>query len=181
MIGLMIEVIPSEIVLAYGGYLVSQGDINFFGAIVFGTVGGVIAQIFVYWIGRYGGRPVLEKYGKYIFIKKKHIDHSEEWFKKYGTGVIFTARFIPVVRHAISVPAGISRMPLGKFTLLTTLAVIPWSTLFVYLGYTLGDKWETIDEVAAKYTHELILAAIAIIVIYFLFKWYKSKKKGSAV
>lgn len=182
MIGLMIEVIPSEIVLAYGGYLVWDGQINFFGAVLFGTIGGVIAQIFVYWIGRYGGRPVLEKYGKYIFIKKKQIDDSEEWFKKYGTGVIFTARFIPVVRHAISVPAGISRMPLGKFTLLTTLAVIPWSALFVYLGMTLGNKWKDIDEVAAKYTHEIILVAIALIILYFVFKWYKSKKKrGSAL
>ncbi|GGG11510.1 membrane protein [Paenibacillus albidus] len=177
MIGLMIEVIPSEIVLAFGGYLVSQHQINFFGAVVFGTIGGVIAQIFVYWIGRYGGRPVLEKYGKYIFIKKKHIDHSEEWFNKYGTGVIFTARFIPVVRHAISVPAGISRMPLGKFTFLTTLAVIPWSALFVYLGMTLGDNWKNIDEVAAEYTREIILGAIALIIIYFVFKWYQSKKK----
>lgn len=178
MIGLMIEVIPSEIVLAFGGFLVWRGDINFFGAVLFGTIGGVIAQIFVYWIGRYGGRPVLEKYGKYILIQKKHIDHSEEWFNKYGTGVIFTARFIPVVRHAISVPAGISRMPLGKFTFLTTLAVIPWSVLFVYLGYTLGNNWENIDQVAAKYINEIILVAIALIVVYFLFKWYKSKKKG---
>ncbi|MBY3623088.1 DedA family protein [Acinetobacter sp. CUI P1] len=179
MIGLMIEVIPSEIVLAFGGFLVWSGDINFFGAVLFGTIGGVIAQIFVYWIGRYGGRPVLEKYGKYILIQKKHIDHSEEWFNKYGTGVIFTARFIPVVRHAISVPAGISKMPLGKFTLLTTLAVIPWSALFVYLGMTLGNKWEDIDKVAAKYTNEIILVAIALIIIYFVFKWYKSKKKGT--
>jgi membrane protein DedA with SNARE-associated domain len=177
MIGLMLEVIPSEIVLAFGGYLVSQGQINFFGAVVFGTIGGVIAQIFVYWIGRYGGRPVLEKYGKYIFISKKHIDHSEEWFKKYGTGVIFTARFIPVVRHAISVPAGITRMPLGKFTFLTTLAVIPWSALFVYLGMKLGDNWKNIDEVAAKYTHEIIIGALALIILYFVFKWYQSKKK----
>ena len=177
MIGLMIEVIPSEIVLAYGGYLVWTGQINFVGAVLFGTVGGVIAQVFVYWIGRYGGRPVLERYGKYIFIKKKHIDHSEDWFNKYGTGVIFTARFIPIVRHAISVPAGISRMPLGKFVMLTTLAVIPWCSLFVYLGMTLGDKWKDIDEVAAQYTHEIIIAALAMIIIYFLFKWYKSKKK----
>lgn len=177
MIGLMLEVIPSEIVLAYGGYLVSTHQINFFGAVLFGTVGGVIAQIFVYWIGRYGGRPFLEKYGKFILIQKKHIDHSEEWFNKYGTGVIFTARFIPVVRHAISVPAGISRMPLGKFTLLTTLAVIPWSALFVYLGYSLGDKWKTIDEEASKYTHEIILGALALIILYFVFKWFKSKKK----
>lgn len=81
MIGLMIEVIPSEIVLAFGGYLVSQGDINFFGAVLFGTVGGVIAQIFVYWIGRYGGRPVLEKYGKYIFISKSILTTLKNGFK----------------------------------------------------------------------------------------------------
>lgn len=180
MIGLMIEVIPSEIVLAFGGFLVWSGDINFFGAVLFGTIGGVIAQIFVYWIGRLWGQYVLEKYGKYILIQKKHIDHSEEWFNKYGTGVIFTARFIPVVRHAISVPAGISRMPLGKFTLLTTLAVIPWSALFVYLGMTLGNKWEDIDEVAAKYTNEIILVALALIIIYFVYKWFKSKKRGTA-
>jgi membrane protein DedA with SNARE-associated domain len=70
-------------------------------------------------------------------------------------------------------------MPLGKFTLLTTLAVIPWSALFVYLGMTLGNKWEDIDQVAAKYTNEIILVAIALIIIYFVFKWYKSKKKGT--
>ncbi|HZG58209.1 DedA family protein, partial [Paenibacillus sp.] len=144
MIGLMLEVIPSEIVLSYGGYLVSQGRISFFGAVVFGTIGGVIAQLFVYWIGKYGGRPFLEKYGKYLLIQKKHIDVAEQWFDRYGTGVIFTARFIPVVRHAISIPAGIARMPIGKFTVLTTLAVIPWSILFIWLGFTLGEQWETI-------------------------------------
>lgn len=179
MLGLMMEVIPSEIVLAYGGYLVSDHQINFFGALVFGTIGGVIAQIFVYWIGRYGGRPVLEKYGKYILISKKHIDHSEEWFTKYGTGVIFTARFIPVVRHAISVPAGISKMPLGKFTFLTTLAVIPWSALFLYLGMTLGSRWESIDEVAGRYTREIMLGALAVIIVYVVIKWYKSSKRGN--
>jgi membrane protein DedA with SNARE-associated domain len=178
MLGLMVEVIPSEIVLAYGGYLVYMGDINFFGAVLFGTIGGVIAQLFVYWIGRYGGRPVLEKYGKYILIHKKQIDASEAWFEKYGTGVIFTARFIPVVRHAISIPAGISRMNLGKFTILTTLAVIPWSILFVYLGYYLGAKWETIDEVAGPYIMPIILTALALLIVYFLMKWIKSSKRG---
>lgn len=105
MLGLMLEVIPSEIVLSYAGYLVSTGSITFWGAVAFGTIGGVIAQLFIYWIGRYGGRPVLERYGKYILIQKKHIDYAEDWFNRYGTGVIFTARFIPVVRHAISIPA----------------------------------------------------------------------------
>lgn len=180
MIGLMIEVIPSEIVLAFGGYLVSQGDINFLVPCCSVPSGSSRPDLrlldWPLWRQACAGEV-----RQVHFYLQKHIDHSEEWFQKYGTGVIFTARFIPVVRHAISVPAGISRMPLGKFTLLTTLAVIPWSALFVYLGYTLGDKWKTIDEVAAKYTHEILLGAIAVIILYFLFKWYKSKKKGSAV
>ncbi len=179
MLGLMIEIIPSEIVLAFGGYLVSTGDINFWMAVLFGVIGGVIAQIFVYWIGRYGGRPFLERYGKYIFITKHHIDVSEDWFNKYGTGVIFTARFIPVVRHAISIPAGIVRMPLMKFTILTTLAIIPWSILFVYLGKTLGENWKTIDEKAAPYVHWLMYAAIAAIVLYVAYKLWKRGKKKS--
>ncbi|MCY8442280.1 DedA family protein, partial [Bacillus spizizenii] len=147
-IGLMIEIIPSEIVLAYGGYMVSEGTIGFIGAIIAGVIGGTIAQIFIYWIGRYGGRPFLDKYGKYLLIKKHHIDMSENWFQKYGTGVVFSARFIPVVRHAISIPAGIAKMPFLKFVVLTVLAIIPWSILFVYLGIQLGSQWDDVESIA---------------------------------
>ncbi|GAA0137327.1 DedA family protein [Paenibacillus sp. YSY-4.3] len=179
MLGLMIEVIPSEIVLAYGGYLVYAGRISFIGAVIFGVIGGVIAQLFVYWIGRYGGRPILERYGKYILIQKKHIDLSEAWFLKYGSGVIFTARFIPVVRHAISIPAGMAKMPVSKFLWLTTLAVIPWSVLFVYLGMVLGEQWKAIDEKAGPYIMPILLVALALLIGYFIVKWYgANKKKG---
>ncbi|MFL1674949.1 DedA family protein [Paenibacillus dendritiformis] len=178
MLGLMIEVIPSEIVLAYGGFLVSIQEITFVEAVIFGVIGGVIAQLFVYWIGRYGGRPVLERYGKYILIQPHHIAKSEEWFQKYGTGVIFTARFVPVVRHAISIPAGISKMNVWRFTLLTTLAVIPWTILFVYLGFVLGDKWEQIDDVAGKWVKPFILVALALLIVYVVIKYTYSKKKA---
>lgn len=179
MLGLMIEVIPSEIVLAYGGYLVHLKTIHFVGAVLFGVVGGVVAQLFIYWIGRYGGRPILEKFGKYILIQKKHIDVSEAWFLKYGPGVIFTARFIPVARHAISIPAGMAKMPVGKFLLLTTLAVIPWTVLFVYLGMLLGENWEHIDEKAGAYIMPILLVALALLVVYLLVKWFgTSRKKG---
>lgn len=179
MIGLMIEVIPSEIVLSYAGFLVSQGEIGFWGGVLFGTIGGVIAQIFVYWIGRYGGRPFLEKYGKYLLIRKKHIDVAEEWFNRYGTGVIFTARFIPVVRHAISVPAGIVKMPLYKFTLLTALAVIPWSVMFMYLGMTLGENWRQINQAAAPYVKPIMWTALALTVVYFFYQWAKRRRSGT--
>ncbi|ADM37915.1 DedA family protein [Bacillus spizizenii] len=169
-IGLMIEIIPSEIVLAYGGYMVSEGTIGFIGAIIAGVIGGTIAQIFIYWIGRYGGRPFLDKYGKYLLIKKHHIDMSENWFQKYGTGVVFSARFIPVVRHAISIPAGIAKMPFLKFVVLTVLAIIPWSILFVYLGIQLGSQWDDVESIAGTYTTPIMILAIAVIALYFVIK-----------
>jgi membrane protein DedA with SNARE-associated domain len=174
-IGLMLEIIPSEIVLAYGGYMVSQGTITFIGAVIAGTIGGVIAQLFLYWAGYYGGRPFLEKYGKYVLIRKKHIDMAEQWFDKYGTGVIFTARFIPVVRHAISIPAGIAKMSAVRFAVLTTLAVIPWSIFFLMLGIQLGSRWQEIETVAATYTRPVALGAAAIILVYIIFKVWKRK------
>lgn len=172
-LALMIEVIPSEIVLAYGGYLVSIGKTSFIGTIIAGTIGGVLAQLFLYWMGYYGGRPFLEKYGKYIFIHKKHLDVAENWFQKYGTGIIFTARFIPVVRHAISIPAGIARMSVGKFILYTTLAVIPWSVLFVLMGMKIGENWTKIKEISSEYLHLFLLGAIIIGVLFYVVKRLK--------
>ncbi|WP_147533088.1 DedA family protein [Bacillus marasmi] len=169
-IGLMIEIIPSEIVLGYGGYMISLGKISWVGAVVAGTIGGTLAQLFLYWLGYYGGRPFLEKYGKYILINKKQIDISEKWFEKYGTGVIFTARFIPVVRHAISIPAGIAKMSAMKFTFYTVAAIIPWTILFLYLGTVLGSNWADIKHYAEPYIMPIIIGAVVLGVAYFLVK-----------
>lgn len=175
-LGLMIEVIPSEIVLAYAGYLVAEGHINMIGAVIAGVIGGTFAQLFLYWLGYYGGRPIIEKYGRYILINKHHLDLAENWFSKYGVGVIFTARFIPLVRHAISIPAGLAKMPVGQFTLYTVLAIIPWSIFFVLIGEKLGRNWNTAKEVLAPYTPMLIIIAIAFFVVYFLIKRLISNK-----
>lgn len=173
-LGLMIEIIPSEIVLGYGGYMISMGYMSFPGAILAGTIGGTLAQLFIYWAGYYGGRPFLEKYGKYILINKHHIDTAEDWFNKYGAGVIFSARFIPVVRHAISIPAGIAKMPIARFTIYTVAAVLPWTVLFLYLGNILGTNWSDIKEYARPYVLPIIIAAMVMAAIYFLVK--KTKK-----
>ncbi|MSN99536.1 hypothetical protein BHT95_11595 [Bacillus paralicheniformis] len=174
-IGLMIEIIPSEIVLAYGGYLVSSGSITMTGAVIAGVIGGTIAQLFLYWIGYYGGRPFLYKYGKYLLIQKHHIQTAEKWFEKYGGGVVFSARFIPVVRHAISIPAGIAKMPILKFTGLTVLAIIPWSILFVYLGVQLGSRWDHVENAARTYTTPIMIGAAAMIILYFGLKKLRKK------
>lgn len=173
LLGLMIEIIPSEIVLAYAGYLVARGDVNFVEAIIFGTIGCLIQQIFLYWVGRYGGRPFAYKYGKYFHLKKHHIDITESWFRKYGAGVVFTARFIPVLRQAISIPAGIAKMSVVRFLLYTFLATIPWAVLFVYVGKTLGENWQQVKD--APYGHWIMWAAIGLIALYILFKLLRRK------
>ncbi|CAM4176205.1 membrane protein [Bacillus manliponensis] len=174
-LGLMIEVIPSEIVLSYAGYLVMQGEINFTQAVIAGTIGGTLAQVFLYWLGYYGGRPIIEKYGKYLLVQKKHLDVAEEWFHKYGTGVIFFARFIPVVRHAISIPAGLAQMSLTRFTVYTVLAIIPWSIFFIYLGEQLGGNWRHIKAYAADYTHYFIIGAVILGSLYMGIKFLQKK------
>jgi membrane protein DedA with SNARE-associated domain len=175
-LGLMLEVIPSEIVLGYGGYLIVLGKIGFLGAFAAGVIGGTIAQLILYWIGSYGGRPFLEKYGKFLLLKKHHLDLAESWFERYGSGVIFGARFIPIVRHAISIPAGIAKMSLWKFTLYTVAAMIPWTIFFLYLGIELGSNWMYIKEVARPYLIPIISFAILMAVVYYLVKKFKTPR-----
>ncbi len=152
----------------------SAGDVSFAGAVAAGTVGGTVAQLFLYWMGYYGGRPFLDQYGKYVLIQKKHLDVAERWFAKFGPGVIFSARFIPVVRHAISIPAGIARMKWLPFTIYTVLAIIPWSILFIWLGEQLGQRWRQIDEMAAPYVRPAIAAAVAVAAIYIV--WQRRRR-----
>ncbi len=177
LLGLALEVIPSEIVLAYAGYLVYQGQINLIEAVVFGTIGCLFQQIILYVIGLYGGRAFIDKYGKYLHIKSKHVDVTERWFQKYGAGVVFTSRFIPVVRQAISIPAGISNMNMVKFLSYSGLASVLWAILFISLGKSLGENWQNIYEKAAPYTQPILWGAILLMIAYILYKSLTRKKK----
>lgn len=168
--GLMIEIIPSEIVLGYGGYLIASGKLSFYQALIAGVFGGTMAQLFLYWLGMYGGRPFFDKYGKYLFIQSRHLNAAEKWFAQHGTVVIFTARFIPVIRHAISIPAGIAKMSFYHFTILTLAAMIPWTFLFLLLGIELENHWDQIGQHAMDYLKPIIGAASAVLIIYFFYK-----------
>jgi membrane protein DedA with SNARE-associated domain len=177
-IGLAIEVIPSEIVLGYAGYLVYQDIISFPVAVLCGTIGAILQQWLLYAIGRYGGRPFVDRFGKYLHLKAKHIDLAERWFEKYGSIIVFTGRFVPVMRQVVSIPAGMARMNLWRFTWLTTLASIPWSILFVWLGSSLGENWEKIDEKASPYVQPVILIALALLVVFFLYQYLRKRGKS---
>jgi membrane protein DedA with SNARE-associated domain len=170
-LALMIEIIPSELVLAYGGFLITQGELNFYGVVLAGIIGGTFAQLFLYWMGLFGGRPFLEKYGKYLLLRKHHLDLSERWFNKYGSSVIFFARFIPVVRHAISIPAGIAKMSTVRFTFFTVLAIIPWSVLFIFIGQKLGENWTHIKSVAAPYVEIATIVIVVGVILVLVWKY----------
>ncbi|MDY0324508.1 MAG: DedA family protein [Candidatus Carbobacillus sp.] len=175
-LALMIEIIPSEIVLAYGGYLIATGVVGFVPAFIAALFGGVMSQLFLYWLGRYGGRPAVLKYGKYIFVRPHHLEIAERWFMRYGPGVIFSARFVPVVRHAISIPAGLARMPHSAFILYTALAIIPWSLLFFFLGYSIRENWADVQKYAGSYLPYLLLVAFIVFGIYLWFVKNRSYK-----
>ncbi|MBT9282466.1 DedA family protein [Hydrogenibacillus sp. N12] len=166
----MIEVIPSEIVLAYGGYLIAKGAVGFVPAFVAAVVGGVLSQLFLYWLGRYGGRPAVLRYGKYVLIRPEHLAVAERWFERYGPGVIFSARFVPVVRHAISVPAGLARMGHGPFILYTALAIVPWSLFFFFLGAKIGENWPLAKAIAARYWPYFLAVAAGSFALYVVWR-----------
>ncbi|MGD6847634.1 DedA family protein [Rossellomorea aquimaris] len=176
-LALMIEVIPSELVLSYAGFMVNAGKLSFTGAFLSGVIGGTLAQLFLYWLGYYGGRPFFEKYGRYLLIQQKHLTAAETWFDKHGTIVIFTARFIPIVRHAISIPAGITRMPLSTFSLYTFAAMLPWTLLFMVIGMELGTHWEHIEVIGVRYIKPLSFIAIVGTFVYLFYSYWRNKRK----
>ncbi|GGE57680.1 DedA family protein [Priestia taiwanensis] len=177
MIGLMVEIIPSELVLAYAGYLIAKGEITFVGALIAGVIGGTLAQLFLYWIGYYGGRPFVMKYGKYLFIRQKHIEMAESWFNRYGTGIVFLARFVPIVRHVISIPAGLAKMRVIPFTFYTILAMIPWSFCFIYIGRSLGTSWYRIKAYVTPYMPYVIVVVVVFIFLYVYILIQRKKSK----
>ncbi len=165
--------LPSEIIMPFSGSLVSTGRFTMLGVSVAGALGCVLGSVVAYAAGYYGGRPFLEKYGKYIFLSKKDIDNAERWTIKYGQAAIFISRLLPVIRTFISLPAGIARMNFWKFILYTFLGSLPWCWALAYVGKILGDNWDTLG----KYFHQadLVIALLILAGIAF-FLWHKFKK-----
>jgi len=177
-LALTFEFVPAELVLPLVGYWVYQGDMNLYLAILAGTIGGVFGPLTLYALGRYGGRPLVLKYGKYFLVKEKEIDAADRFFDKYGAGVAFFGRFIPGVRTAISLPCGMAKMNVWQFSIYTFVAMLPITALYVYLGYKLGPKWEDVGPIVSQYMQPIGIGLLIIIVVFFIFKYVKKKQKA---
>lgn len=153
--------VPSELVFPFAGYMASQGVFNVYVLLVINSVAALCGSLIGYWVGAAGGKPLLLKYGKYLLIRRHDIEKTEKWFANHGKATIFVARLVPVIRHIISLPAGVARMPLGAFITQTFLGSTLWGSFLILLGYYLGGNWEA---VAAKIKRFDLVIGITIVV-----------------
>lgn len=176
----MIFPVPSEAVLPPAGLLISQGRFTFAGVIIASTIGSIFGSLLSYWIGVYGGRPFIERFGKYFLLDKKALQWSEKYFTKHGDLTIFVCRFIPVVRHLISIPAGFGRMNIWKFSLYTIIGAGMWNAFLTWAGVRWGQQgWDLIME----YGHSIDIVIVILMIIggaYFFWRHYNNRNKAEA-
>jgi len=170
--------IPSEAILPFGGYLASSANtlnrLNIYAVIFFGTIGGTLGSLAAYYIGAYGGRPLIDKYAKKIRISDSELKRSNQLFNKYGDKIVFYSRLLPIIRTFISLPAGMSKMDVKKFITYTFWGSLIWSILLVYVGYTLGQNWDEIR----SWLHIADYIVVIIVFSYIVYLIVRKKRKS---
>jgi len=178
--------LPSELILPFAGFLVSDPSKiepltgqpwNFWIVVVVATLGNTCGSLIAYAIGAKGGRPFLERYGKYLLIRPHDIELADRFFERWGAPTAFFSRLLPIVRTFISFPAGVARMNLPKFVLYSTAGAFVWSTLLVYAGTVLGENWVQIREALRPF--DLLIAAL-IVVGFILFLWFHLGRRSTS-
>lgn len=168
--------LPSEIIMPFAGFLVAQGVLNLYLAAVAGAIGCVLGSAFSYYLGAWGGRPLIERFGKYIFVSRRDLDMAENWFNKYGELTVFFGRLIPIIRTFISFPAGISKMNFSRFIIYSFLGSLPWSLALAFIGLKLGQNWENLRNYFRGFD-VIILALIVIGIIWWIWRHIRNSRR----
>lgn len=172
----MITPVPSEVVMPFVGYLVNQGKFSFITAAVVSAIGCLIGSLLSYCMGYYGRGVFIKKIGKYLLLDEEHLAWTEKWFKKHGEKTIFVSRFVPIVRHFISIPAGAGKMNLAKFSVYTLVGSFIWNSSLIYAGIKLGENWGKLH----TYSEKIDMVLIIIIVLgisYYAWRIYKNNSR----
>jgi membrane protein DedA with SNARE-associated domain len=176
--------LPSELILPFAGFLVSDPNAiepltgtrwNYWIVVIVATAGNTLGSLVAYAIGARGGRPFLERWGKYLLIRPHEIELADRFFERYGSATAFFSRLLPIVRTFISFPAGVARMPLGKFILYSTLGAFPWSMGLVFAGEQLGANWVDIRHALEPFD---LTIAVLVILGFALFLWWRLGMPG---
>jgi membrane protein DedA with SNARE-associated domain len=174
--------LPSEIIMPFSGYLVSTGQMNLWGVALAGAVGCVLGSMVAYWAGMYGGRPLIEKYGRYVLLSKHDLDIADRWFEKYGEAIVFTARLLPAIRTFIAFPAGVARMNIPKFIFYTFAGSLPWCLGLAFVGQKLGEQWNK-DETLRTWFHrfDFVIGIIAVVLaVWWIWRHVKHLRQDRA-
>jgi membrane protein DedA with SNARE-associated domain len=171
----MILPVPSEAVMPFAGFLIAEQKFTFSLVIIFSTAGSIVGSLISYWMGRYGGRPFIDRFGKYLLLDHDDLKATEGFFAKYGEPTIFICRFIPVVRHLISIPAGTGKMNLWKFSIYTIAGAGLWNAFLAACGFYLRKNWGTV----MRYSHYVDIGVILILgsgIVFFIWKHLQKRR-----
>ena len=173
--------IPSEVILLFGGFMTTFSDLNIVGVIISSTLGSVLGAIILYYIGKILNKERLKKIitskpGKILRLKPEDIDKADEWFDTKGNKTVFFCRFVPIIRSLISIPAGMSEMPMKKFLIYTAAGSLIWNAALTIAGSIVGENWTSILDIMDKYSH-IILVLLIIIFVIAVVLFYKKRKK----
>ena len=171
----MIAPVPSEIVMPFAGYLVAQGRFSLIGGIVASSLGTIIGSLIGYYMGKLGGYPLILRFGRYLLLDREHLDFTVSWFERRGDITILISRFIPVVRHLISLPAGVGNMNLMKFSIFTIIGGTIWNTILLVAGIWLEERWEIIHEYSREIDY-VVLGAMVIVGTWWFMRQLKRRR-----
>src|SRR6187402_287982 len=173
--------LPSEIIMPFAGYVVYQGKMNLLMAATAGAIGCNIGSLVAYWIGAYGGRPLVGKFGRYVLMSRKDLDRVDHYFQKYGDITVLVGRLLPVVRTFIALPAGIARMPQLRFHIYTFIGSWPWCFALAYAGMKAGESWDDPNSMLKHVLHKADAAVILLVLAGIVwFVWSHLKHRGEA-
>jgi len=173
----MVAPVPSELVMPFVGFLAVEGKFSVPAAIFATSVGSLIGSLISYYMGYLGGRPFVLKVGRYLLLNREHLDWTERWFERNGSWTILVSRFIPVVRHLISIPAGLGRMRLTPFCLYTVIGATIWNSFLLICGYKLRQNWTLVEQ----YSHEVDIVVVVALVLGAIWFAVTHLRRGRAV
>lgn len=169
--------IPSEIVLPLAGFEVSQGNLAFVWTLLAATAGSLVGALMLYAIGRYGGRALVLRWGRVLRVGPADLDRAERWFDRWGDWVVLGARVVPIARSVVSIPAGVARMRLGRFCLLTAAGSLVWNLILIGAGQQLGANWEEVSELAARYS-DVVLVIFVVLTVAAIVWLVRRRRRG---
>jgi len=172
----MVFPVPSEAVMPFAGFLVAEQKFTFILVIIISTLGSIIGSLISYAIGYFGEHAIIHKYGKFFLLDKEEFEATERFFDRYGEATVFISRFIPVVRHLISIPAGFAQMNIIRFVIFTALGAALWNSFLAYTGFYLKNNWEVVMKYS-KIVDIVVIAILAALVIYYVYRHIKRHRR----